>query len=55
MRIFRISFRRYGLISYRLKRELHFDPHTGQFTGDAEANAMLRDEYRAPFSVPEKV
>jgi predicted dehydrogenase len=44
-----------GNISYRLKRELRFDPQTGQFAGDAEANAMLRDKYRAPFSIPEKV
>jgi predicted dehydrogenase len=44
-----------GNISYRLKRELHFDQAAGRFTGDHEADEMLRDKYRAPFSVPERV
>ncbi len=42
-------------ISYRLKRELHFDPASQRFTGDEEANAMLTGRYRAPFTVPENV
>jgi predicted dehydrogenase len=42
-------------ISYRLGRTLDFDPKAERFVGDAEANAMLTREYRAPFVVPEKV
>jgi predicted dehydrogenase len=44
-----------GNISYRLNRELRFDPATHRFIGDSEADAMLKDKYRAPFSVPETV
>jgi len=44
-----------GNISYRLKRELRFDPVRQRFTGDEEANAMIAGTYRAPFTVPEKV
>jgi predicted dehydrogenase len=44
-----------GNISYRLKRELRFDPADRKFTGDPEANAMLRDHYRTQFAIPEKV
>jgi hypothetical protein len=43
----------FGNISYRLKRELRFDSQSQRFIGDSEANAMLKDQYRAPFSVPE--
>ncbi len=42
-----------GNISYRLKRELHFDPATHRFKSDHEADAMLRDKSRAPFLIPE--
>lgn len=42
-------------ISYRLGRSLDFDPAKEQIVKDAEANSMLRDKYRAPFVVPEKV
>lgn len=42
-------------ISYRLGRTLHFDQKTYTCTGDAEATAMFRRNYRAPFVVPEKV
>jgi predicted dehydrogenase len=42
-----------GNISYRLRRELHFDPATNRFTSDAEANDMLKGRYRSPFLVPE--
>jgi predicted dehydrogenase len=44
--------------SYRLGRTIHFDTETQKAVGDAEANAMLRDEgrgYRKPFAVPEKI
>jgi hypothetical protein len=44
-----------GNISYRLDRELQFDPARMQFVGDAAANAMLTRPYRAPYVVPEKV
>jgi predicted dehydrogenase len=44
-----------GNISYRLKRELRFDPAQQKFIGDDEANAMITGTYRAPFSVPERV
>lgn len=44
-----------GNISYRLKRELRFDPAQQKFIGDEEANAMMTGTYRAPFTVPAKV
>ena len=42
-------------ISYRTGRSLDFDPAKEMIVKDAEANAMLRDKYRAPFVVPEQV
>jgi hypothetical protein len=42
-------------IAYRLHRELRFDGKTETFTGDADANALLTRQYRAPFTVPDKV
>ena len=43
-------------ISYRLGgRKLAVDPQTETLVDDAEANALLRREYRAPWVVPEKV
>ncbi len=44
-----------GNISFRLGRQLKFDPEKEQFIGDKEANAMLTRKYRAPFVVPDKV
>ncbi len=44
-----------GNISYRLGRQLDFDPKTERFVNDAEANKMIKRNYRAPFVVPEKV
>jgi predicted dehydrogenase len=44
-----------GNIAYRLKRQLKFDPKTEKFVGDAEADAMLTREYRAPYVVPTEV
>jgi len=41
-------------ISYRVGRGLTFDGATERFVGDDEANALLKDAYRAPFVVPEK-
>jgi len=42
-------------ISYRLQKQLRFDPQTFTFPGEAEANRMLTRVYRAPYIVPEKV
>jgi predicted dehydrogenase len=42
-----------GNIAYRLKKSFEFDTTTNQFKGDAEATAMLKDNYRDPFVVPE--
>ncbi|MBL8209561.1 MAG: gfo/Idh/MocA family oxidoreductase, partial [Bryobacterales bacterium] len=44
-----------GNISYRLGRQLDFDPKTERFVSDGEANKMIKRNYRAPFVVPEKV
>jgi hypothetical protein len=44
-----------GNISYRLGRQLEFDPEAERFVGDAEANDMLTRKYRAPFVVPKDV
>ena len=44
-----------GNIAYRLGRSLAFDPATMTFPNDAEANAMLTRDYRAPYTVPDKV
>ena len=42
-------------ISYRLGRELRFDPRRECFVSDGEADRHLRREYRKQFAVPEKV
>ena len=44
-----------GNISYRLGRQLDFDPVAERFIGDgdADANNMLTREYRAPYLLPE--
>ena len=42
-------------ISYRVGRELHFDPETYSCVGDDEATRMFTRNYRAPFVVPENV
>ncbi len=44
-----------GNISHRLGRELKFDPERMVFPNDAEANAMLTRNYRAPYVVPSVV
>ncbi|MEK7750443.1 MAG: Gfo/Idh/MocA family oxidoreductase, partial [Acidobacteriota bacterium] len=41
-----------GNISYRLGRQLTFDPVKERFVGDQQANAMVTRQYRAPFVVP---
>ncbi len=44
-----------GNISYRLGRQLDFDPVAERFIGDndADANSMLTRDYRAPYTLPE--
>jgi len=42
-------------ISYRVGRELHFDPKTERFVGDDEANKLLTRVPTPPFVVPEQV
>jgi predicted dehydrogenase len=42
-------------ISYRLGREIRFDPGTQTCPGDEDANRLFRREYRAGFVLPEKV
>lgn len=46
-----------GNISYRLGRQLDFDPVAERFIGDgeSEANAMLSRQYRAPYVLPDIV
>lgn len=44
-----------GNISYRLGRQLAFDPSKERFINDAEADKMLTRNYRAPYVVPEKI
>ena len=40
---------------YRLGRTLRLDPKTEKFIGDAEADRLLRREYRKPYVVPDEV
>ncbi|MEN6604351.1 MAG: hypothetical protein ABFD86_18225 [Bryobacteraceae bacterium] len=42
-------------ISYRLGRNLAFDPAKETFGNDAEANGLLSRRYRAPYVVPASV
>lgn len=46
-----------GNISYRLGKQLQFDPVAERFYGDGEsdANAMLSRDYRAPYLLPEVI
>ena len=39
-------------ISYKLKRDVQFDPKTETFGGDKAANALLTKQYRAPYVLP---
>jgi len=41
--------------TYTVGRDLEFRPKTEKFAGDAQADALLTREYRAPFIVPEQV
>lgn len=44
-----------GNISYRLGRQLQFDPDSETFVNDAEADKMLTRDYREPYVVRQKV
>jgi hypothetical protein len=44
-----------GNISYRLGRQLTFNPKSERFINDPEADKMLTRNYRAPYVVPERV
>lgn len=46
-----------GNISYRLGRQLEFDPVAERFIGEGEneANAMISREYRAPYLLPQDI
>jgi len=44
-----------GNIAYRLGRSLVFDPKTETFPSDAEANKLLKRDYRPPFVIAENV
>ena len=41
-----------GNISYKLGRDIRFDPKTETFGPDKEANALLTKDYRAPYLLP---
>lgn len=41
--------------TFRLGRRLRFDAQVEKFVGDAEADALLTEAYRAPYVVPEDV
>lgn len=41
-----------GNISYKLGRDVRFDPKTETFVGDAQANQLLSKPYRAPYGLP---
>lgn len=44
-----------GIISYRMGRELNFDPEKEKFIKDKEADKLLTRKYREPYVMPEKV
>ncbi|MDR2496405.1 MAG: Gfo/Idh/MocA family oxidoreductase [Tannerellaceae bacterium] len=44
-----------GNISYRLGRQLTFDPVAECFIGDDDANNMLSRRYRSPYLLPDKI
>ena len=44
-----------GNISFRLQRQLTFDPAKEKFVNDKQADSMLTRQYRKGYAVPEKV
>jgi predicted dehydrogenase len=45
----------YGNIAYRTKQRLEIDPETEGFRNSAEANALVKRNYREPWVIPETV
>ncbi|MBM3735176.1 MAG: Gfo/Idh/MocA family oxidoreductase [Acidobacteria bacterium] len=43
-----------GNIAYRLGREIHYNPETGRFINDSDADRLLSRRYRAPYVIPER-
>ena len=41
-----------GNIALRTGRKVHWDAAANQFTGDAEANALMRADYRNGYGLP---
>jgi predicted dehydrogenase len=41
-----------GNVAWKTGRKVHWDAATGQFAGDAEANALITPSYRAPYRLP---
>jgi len=41
-----------GNVAWRTGRKVHWDAATGEFEGDAEANALITPRYRAPYRLP---
>jgi hypothetical protein len=41
-----------GNIAYKLARKVHWDPATGSFRGDAEANALIAPAYHNGWKRP---
>jgi hypothetical protein len=41
-----------GNIAFRTGNKITWNEKTGQFSGDAKANALLKPEYRTPWKFP---
>ncbi len=41
-----------GNVAWRTGRKVHWDTSAGEFKGDAEANALITPQYRAPYRLP---
>lgn len=41
-----------GNVAWRTGRKVHWDAAAGQFKNDAEANALITPQYRAPYRLP---
>ena len=44
-----------AIISYRIGRELNFNPETEKFINDPGADKLLTRVYREPYVIPDKV
>jgi predicted dehydrogenase len=43
-----------GLVAYKLRRSVRFDPETEKIVGDKEAARLAKPQYRDPWKFPEK-